>query len=416
MKKRIWAFMLSVAMLASCSVTASAAKISGVYREDREDTLSNYASAYGWDPDLLEKPFWTDEFCGDEVPFSRLRGYQKEFYRDNITTTFLQLGLTPGSYGGGGSMVAVALGEFNADDNAERPKGSNNVKYNTWYYGHEVSGSDYPWCAAFISWCAEQCGYLDSNLFLRTASSTAHYNYLTNTLGLPSYEVTETFLFGGYYTPVPGDIELFRDNSGFCHIGIIVEVTDSGWYTVEGNSGDKVSKNFYDSNCSSMARRGCIVNVAYPAENDKNTKTIFTFLTKVMGMNSAAACGVLGNLDVLSGLDPTKTNNGGYGLGQWKGSRSETLRTEVQKWGKGSLKESAFATVEGQLWFMKWELEQNYAGVLQQLKNLPDTLEGSKSASEILLNQWESGTSRGVAALQSRQQAAAIYWQQLGNK
>lgn len=41
----------------------------------------------------------------------------------------------------------------------ESPANSNNVKYNTWYYGHAVSGSAYPWCMAFISWCfAVLCG------------------------------------------------------------------------------------------------------------------------------------------------------------------------------------------------------------------------------------------------------------------
>lgn len=34
----------------------------------------------------------------------------------------------------------------------ENPMGSNNVVYNTWLYGHPVSGKKYPWCAAFVSW------------------------------------------------------------------------------------------------------------------------------------------------------------------------------------------------------------------------------------------------------------------------
>jgi murein L,D-transpeptidase YcbB/YkuD len=34
----------------------------------------------------------------------------------------------------------------------EVPAGSNKVKYNTWFYGKEVSGSAYPWCMAFVSW------------------------------------------------------------------------------------------------------------------------------------------------------------------------------------------------------------------------------------------------------------------------
>ncbi|MBR2717564.1 MAG: peptidoglycan-binding protein, partial [Oscillospiraceae bacterium] len=35
----------------------------------------------------------------------------------------------------------------------ESPAGSNNVKYNTWYYGHPVSGAAYPWCCVFVEWC-----------------------------------------------------------------------------------------------------------------------------------------------------------------------------------------------------------------------------------------------------------------------
>lgn len=35
----------------------------------------------------------------------------------------------------------------------ESPANSNNVKYNTWYYGKAVSGSAYPWCCGFVEWC-----------------------------------------------------------------------------------------------------------------------------------------------------------------------------------------------------------------------------------------------------------------------
>ena len=33
----------------------------------------------------------------------------------------------------------------------ESPANSDNVKYNTAYYGREVSGK-YPWCAVFVWW------------------------------------------------------------------------------------------------------------------------------------------------------------------------------------------------------------------------------------------------------------------------
>ena len=44
--------------------------------------------------------------------------------------------------------------------------GTNNVKYNTWYYGRAVNGrtgtSEYAWCVTFICWCANQIGILNS--------------------------------------------------------------------------------------------------------------------------------------------------------------------------------------------------------------------------------------------------------------
>ena len=38
-------------------------------------------------------------------------------------------------------LLALARGELGV---AEAPKGSNRVKYNTAYYGREVSGDNYP--------------------------------------------------------------------------------------------------------------------------------------------------------------------------------------------------------------------------------------------------------------------------------
>lgn len=35
----------------------------------------------------------------------------------------------------------------------ESPANSNNVKYNTWFYGKAVSGSAYAWCVVFVLWC-----------------------------------------------------------------------------------------------------------------------------------------------------------------------------------------------------------------------------------------------------------------------
>ena len=46
-------------------------------------------------------------------------------------------------------ILDIADGELGT---SEYPPNSNNVKYNTWFYKHAVSGPKYPWCAVFISY------------------------------------------------------------------------------------------------------------------------------------------------------------------------------------------------------------------------------------------------------------------------
>ena len=46
-------------------------------------------------------------------------------------------------------LLAIAASQVGVK---ESPAGSNNVKYNTWYWGKIVSGDAWPWCAAFVSW------------------------------------------------------------------------------------------------------------------------------------------------------------------------------------------------------------------------------------------------------------------------
>jgi len=63
--------------------------------------------------------------------------------------------------------VAKALSEAGTK---ESPANSNNVKYNTWYYGKAVTGSAYPWCAVFVSWVLSSAG---GSAFHTAPASTA---------------------------------------------------------------------------------------------------------------------------------------------------------------------------------------------------------------------------------------------------
>src|SRR4051812_15044118 len=53
-------------------------------------------------------------------------------------------------------ILEIAMAEVGTK---EFPPNSNKVKYNTWIWNKEVSGPEYPWCAAFFSWCYYQAGF-----------------------------------------------------------------------------------------------------------------------------------------------------------------------------------------------------------------------------------------------------------------
>ena len=107
---------------------------------------------------------------------------------------------------------------------SENPPSSNNVRYNTWYYGREVSGSAYPWCMVFVQWVFAQLGVA---LPQRTASCGA----LMRAAQMSGQWVTEDYR--------PGDVVIYDFPGGAAtdHCGIVESVTDSGVVAIEGNTG-----------------------------------------------------------------------------------------------------------------------------------------------------------------------------------
>lgn len=107
----------------------------------------------------------------------------------------------------------------------ENPPNSNRVKFNTAYYGQEVSGSAYPWCCAFVWWVFREAGA--SRLFYG-GKKTASCSTL---LGFHKAQAVQ----GDY---LPGDIIFFNFDGkrNTQHVGIC-----EGWdgqyiTTIDGNT------------------------------------------------------------------------------------------------------------------------------------------------------------------------------------
>ena len=150
----------------------------------------------------------------------------------------------------------------------ENPAGSNRVKYNTAYYGREVSGSAYPWCCAFIWWVFRECGA--SRLFFDGKKSA--YCPTVEAWG-KAEGLTVERLKGK-----PGDIVLFDfyDKGISGHIGIIEKVVGNKYQTIEGNTSSTS-----DDNGGAVMRRTrplsavrCIIRPKYDREISREVKTV----------------------------------------------------------------------------------------------------------------------------------------------
>ena len=86
------------------------------------------------------------------------------------------------------------------------------------------------WCACFVSWCADQCGYLDSGIVPKFAGCVDGANWFK---GNGQWQDRN-------YEPTAGTIIFFDwENDGETdHVGIVEKCENGVVYTVEGNSGD----------------------------------------------------------------------------------------------------------------------------------------------------------------------------------
>ena len=109
----------------------------------------------------------------------------------------------------------------------EFPPGSNNVKYNSAYYGREVSGSNFAWCAVFIWWLFRECEI--SGLYF-DGKKTAYVPALASWARREGLTVKE---------PGPGDLVCFdfNGNGTADHIGLCESWDGKYVTTIDGNTG-----------------------------------------------------------------------------------------------------------------------------------------------------------------------------------
>ena len=163
-----------------------------LYITIKHKTPEEMAEAYGFSE---EQRRWLEELLSDEN--ESLWG--SAFYGVNAD----------------GSIVEVALSQV----------GNTGETYWT-YMGF---GGRVEWCACFVSWCANECGYIESGIIPR-------FSLCDN--GVQWFKDRGQWLDGGE-TPVPGCIIFFdyNHNGETDHVGIVEKAEGGYVWTIEGNAG-----------------------------------------------------------------------------------------------------------------------------------------------------------------------------------
>ena len=131
--------------------------------------------------------------------------------------------------GSGASIVAVAVQEIGYHEGA-----GNHTKYGVY------TGTDgMSWCHAFVSWCANECGFIESNIIPKTAACETGRQWFIH---------KQQYQKAGSYTPQEGDI-IYFDKGGVGeshHVGIVEYVENGIVHTIEGNKNNQVMRGHYE--------------------------------------------------------------------------------------------------------------------------------------------------------------------------
>ena len=102
------------------------------------------------------------------------------------------------------------------------------------------------WCACYVSWCANECGYIDKGIIPKFSVCTDGINWFK--------EKNQWQDRSESYYPIIGDIIFFDwyDENGnqdgiSDHVGIVTrtDITNKTIYTIEGNTSDKCAERMY---------------------------------------------------------------------------------------------------------------------------------------------------------------------------
>jgi len=279
--------------------------------------------------------------------------------------------------------------------------------------GYKVKYTD-AWCATFVSAVFIKAGLTD---IAPTECGCGRMIEL--------YKRLDRWQENDAYRPEPGDIIMYdwQDNCvGDCtgapdHVGLVVSVSGSTIKAIEGNTQNAVR--YRNRTVGSKYIRGyCLPDYASKATDaaqtapktytvgKTNEETLVNFCREVLGLNLAGALGVAANVGCESNFKTGAIGDSGtsYGICQWHAGRYTNLKNWCAANGLD------YTALDGQLWYMKHELETSYSAVLSYIKSVANTADGAYNAAYRWCLKFEIPANTEATSRKRGEIARDTYW------
>ena len=218
--------------------------------ENLEIVSKDYLSLYGRGYIDWAKKKYGGYSAANAAEFSKKHAGKSGTYGDKLYAEHVLRYYPYGNYEiglGNGNIVNIARAQLGNKGGA---------KFWSWYGFH----SRVEWCACFVSWCADQGGYLKSGTIPKFSLVSDGANWFKARHQWQSRT----------YKPAPGDIIFFTWSGGpLQHVGIVEKCNGKVVTTIEGNSTDACRRRTYPVGSSCIAGYG---TPAYP-DSSSGSKT-----------------------------------------------------------------------------------------------------------------------------------------------
>ena len=288
------------------------------------------------------------------------------------------------------------------------------------YNSHKPLARGYPvkytdaWCSTFASAVAIKAGLTD---IIPTECGCEKHIALFKALG--RWQENDA------YVPSPADY-IFYDwqdtGAGDCtgaadHVGIVEKVTGNTITVIEGNYSNAVKRRTLAVNGRYIRGYG-VPDYASKATGTAgavlkkytigktNEETFINFCREVLGLNLAGALGAAANVGCESNFKTGAIGDSGtsYGICQWHAGRYTNLKNWCAANGLD------YTTLNGQLWYMKHELETSYSAVLSYIKGVANTADGAYNAAYRWCLKFEVPANTEATSQKRGKIARDIYW------